>query len=404
MTGVPTLLCLPRVDDAHTVGMRQLTRAAAAATTVLGAGAAAVAAGRRAAGATLRPHRSGSGGVPVPAGFHGATLTVHSAGAGHIVLSRAQASLLPGRYALTGRGFRALIGPVLPEATEKAGADTVVRRLDRVVSGDPVCGARVRLTPELYEGNPREALGLDCEDLKIAGELGPLPAWYLPGDRTTWTLTVHGLGTTRAQPLALFPFFARHRLPVLDMGYRGDRAAPATPDGFGHLGDAEWPDLDAALRHALDHGARQVILYGWSTGATMALHTLTRSEHRDRIGGLVLDSPVLDRRATFRALAAARHVPRAVLPLAERAASVRAGLPSERPAVLEDPQVLKVPTLLFHGPADTVAPCGASHRFARLHPDLVTFQEVPDAPHAAMWNAAPDAYEESLRRFMVSLM
>lgn len=384
--------------------MRQLTRAAVAATTVLGAGAAAVAAGRRAAGAALRPDRSGSGGAPVPAGFQGASLTVHFTDSGQIGLTRAQASLLPGSYALTGHGRRALIGPVLQEATERAGAGTVVRRLDHVTGGDLAPGTRVRLTPELYEGNPREALGLDCEDLKIPGDLGPLPAWKLPGDHATWIIAVHGLGTTLAQPFALFPFFDRHRLPVLDVGYRGDPAAPAPPDGFGHLGDTEWPDLDAALRHALEHGARQVILYGWSTGATMALHTVAHSEHRDEISGLVLDSPVLDRRATLRALAAAHRVPRIVLPLAERAARARTGVPEGRPVVLDDPQALKVPTLLFHGSADTVAPCSASYDFARRHPDLVTFEEVQGARHAAMWNADPDSYEESLRRFLVSLM
>jgi dienelactone hydrolase len=384
--------------------MRQLTRAAVAATTVLGAGAAAVAAGRRAAGAALRPDRSGSGGAPVPAGFEGATLTVHSVDSGRIGLTRSHAARLPGRYALTGRGCRALIGPVLEEATEQAGAGTVVRRLDRIIAGDLVPGTRVQLTPELHDGDPREALGLDCADLKVSGELGPLPAWCLPGDHATWTVAAHGLGATLAQPLNLFPFFERHRLPLLDVGYRGDPAAPAPADGFGHLGDTEWPDLDAAVRHALDHGAQQVILYGWSTGATMALHTVAHSEHRDQISGLVLDSPVLDRRATLRALAAGRHVPRFVLPLAERAARARTGVPEGWPVVFDDPVALKVPTLIFHGPADTVAPCRATYDFAQRHPDLVTFQEVPEAAHAAMWNADPDSYEESLRRFLVSLM
>jgi hypothetical protein len=29
---------------------------------------------------------------------------------------------------------------------------------------------------------------------------------------------------------------------------------------------------------------------------------------------------------------------------------------------------------------------------------------VPDAPHAAMWNADPTEYEERLRRFLTPLM
>ncbi|MCZ9337233.1 alpha/beta fold hydrolase, partial [Streptomyces sp. TRM76130] len=82
---------------------------------------------------------------------------------------------------------------------------------------------------------------------------------------------------------------------------RGDAGAPRPPGGLRRFGETEWRDLDAAVRYAVDHGARKVVLLGWSTGATMALHTATRSALRDRIAGLVLDSPVLDWRATVRA-------------------------------------------------------------------------------------------------------
>ena len=62
----------------------------------------------------------------------------------------------------------------------------------------------------------------------------------------------------------------------------------------------------------------------------MALRAAAHSALRDRISGLVLDSPVLDWQATLRALAAARGVPRALLPLAVRAAQGRTGLHGDR--------------------------------------------------------------------------
>ncbi|HEX5567131.1 MAG TPA: alpha/beta hydrolase, partial [Streptomyces sp.] len=146
------------------------------------------------------------------------------------------------------------------------------------------------------------------------------------------------------------------------------------------------------------------VLYGWSTGATMALRTAAHSPVREHISGLVLDSPVLDWRATLRALAGARHVPGALLPLAVRAAQGRARLHPELLAEVADPATLEFPTLVVHGPDDGIAPWGPSRELAEKRPDLVSLHVVGGAPHAAMWNADPQGYEEALRRFLVPLM
>ncbi|MFJ9418558.1 alpha/beta hydrolase [Streptomyces sp. NPDC101227] len=375
--------------------MRRGTAAAVAAMTVLGAGAAAVAVGRYAGDVALKPPPD----RPLPGDSR---LTVHSVTDDLITLTRSFESLRPGVYGLTGAGCHAEIGPVV-HGTPHA-PDTVVRRLTRVTHGTLRPGLRMRLTPQVHIGNPRDALGADSADVDIPGELGPLPAWFVPGVRDTWVITAHGLGTTREHPMIVMPFLRRYRLPVLDIAYRNDLGAPATTDGINHLGDAEWRDLDAAIRYAVRYGAHDVVLYGWSTGATMALRAAGHSALRGRISGLILDSPVLDRHATVRALAAARGVPRALLPLVVRAAEGITGLPVHRPADAVDPATLTVPTLLFHGPDDTIAPWAASRSFAARRTDLITLQPVPHAPHAAMWNADPPRYEEALRRFLTPLM
>jgi pimeloyl-ACP methyl ester carboxylesterase len=156
------------------------------------------------------------------------------------------------------------------------------------------------------------------------------------------------------------------------------------------------------MRFAVDYGARRIVLYGWSTGATMALCALARSSVRGRVGGLVLDSPVLDRRSTVRAAAQSHGVPAALVPLAVRAAEGRIGLHAQR--IADAAEHLVVPTLVVHGPGDTLAPWAASRELAARHPDLVTLHTVRDAPHAAMWNADPAPYEETLRRFLTPLM
>lgn len=380
---------------AHTGEVRLVTAAAVAATTVIGAGAAAVAVGRYASDIALKP----SPDDPFPGDSR---LTVHSATEERIALTRSLASLRPGTYGLTGSGCHAVIGDVIHGVPHPA--DAVVRRLVRVTHGILKPGNRMRLTPQVHLGNPRDALGLDCADVDIPGELDTLPAWFLPGVRDTWVITAHGLGTTREHPMVLMPFLHRHQLPVLDLGYRNDIGGPRTADGINHLGDSEWRDLDAAIRYAVRYGAQDVVLFGWSTGATMALRAAAHSALRARISGLVLDSPVLDRNATIRALATARRVPRALLPLVVRAAEGSTGVPLDRPADAVDPDVLNVPILLFHGPDDIIAPWTASRSLAARRADLITLQPVPHAPHAAMWNADPPSYEEALRRFLTPLM
>ncbi len=380
-------------------GMRRRTTAAVTAATslLLGTGAAAVAAGRYASGTALRPARE-------PAGFRGPELLVHAASPGEVTLSRTVQSVRPGRYGLAGPGCRAIVGEVLgPDG----GADTVVRHLEQVSEGELRPGSRVRLTPQLYAGEPFRALGISSAEVDIHTGLGPMPAWYLTGERDLWVILLHGLGTTREQAMNLMPFLRRHKLPLLVPSYRGDPGAPAPPGGLGRLGTTEWQDVDAAIRYAVRYGARRVLLLGWSVGGTMALRAAAQSGVRDRIAGMVLDSPVLDWRVTLRALAAERRVPAPLRPLLPGAARGRLGMPDASrvglPAEADLPGRRMPPVLVFHGPGDTIAPWRASRELARRHPESVVLETVPDAQHAAMWNAAPGPYEERLRRFLTPL-
>ncbi|MFG3660652.1 alpha/beta hydrolase [Streptomyces sp. NPDC047706] len=375
--------------------MRTVKATAAAVTAMTVAGAAAVAAGRFASDAALKAPP----GRPLPTEPR---LTVHGTAAGRVTLTRALASLHPGSYGLAGNGSHAVVGPVLDSAPHPP--DSVVRRLERVTHGTLEPGDKVWLTPGLHIGDPGTALGLDHTDVEIPGELGPLPAWFVPGARDTWVVMAHGLGTGREHPMNLMTFLHGLRLPVLDLAYRGDPGAPRSPDGLNHLGETEWRDLDAAVRHATAQGAARVVLYGWSTGATMALRTAAHSSVRDRISGLVLDSPVLNWEATLRALAAARRTPGPLLSLAVRAAQGRTGLYGDRVDEAAHPERLTVPALLLHGPDDLVAPWDFSRRLADRRPDLVALHTVRQAPHNAMWNADPTSYEEAVRRFLTPLM
>lgn len=364
---------------------------------MLGATAAAVAAGRYGSNAALRRRRDGL----APPGFDEAGLTVHEVNGDRVTLTRSLGAGLPGRYGLIAPGTHAVVGEVL--GSHDTAPDTLSRRLTSQTEGELKPGRRVWMTPQLYAGTPGSALGIPYTQVQVPGELGELPGWFVPGDRETWIITVHGLGTTQEHPMVALPTLRKLRAPTLNIAYRGDRGAPRQPDGIGHLGATEWRDLDAAMRFALRYGARRLVLYGWSTGASMALHAAAHSALRAHISGLILDSPVLDWRATVRALAA-RRLPGPLVPLAVRAAEGRSGLGPARLGELTSPSWLSAPALVFHSQDDVVAPWEASEAFAEARPELVTLHTLRNAAHAACWNADQEAYEESLRRFLIPLM
>ncbi|MFG2822102.1 alpha/beta hydrolase [Kitasatospora sp. NPDC048365] len=366
--------------------------AAIVAAAAVGTGAAVLLLGRKVSDRVVRP---------APAGPTGpASLRVHDLGAGRVTITRSPESVRPGHYALEwADGGHAVVGEILSTDVQ-----SVSRRLERADSGTLTVGTEVHLTPRVHLGDPRTALGLDFTDTAVTGELGPMPAWHTAGIRGTWVVLVHGPGADRSQALPVLPLLHGLRLPTLTVTHRGDAGAPPSPDGMSHFGESEWRDVESAVRYALDRGAGRVVLYGWSLGATMALQTAARSAWADRIGGLVLDSPVLDWDASVRREAVRAGIPAALAELGALAARGRTGVDLAGFARLAAGGDLHAPTLLLHSPSDSIAPFAAARRLAARREDLVSLQPVPDGEHAALWNADPDRYTEALRRFLTPLL
>ncbi|MFE9426117.1 alpha/beta hydrolase [Kitasatospora sp. NPDC006697] len=375
--------------------MRWGTVVAAATTVVIGAGAVALMVGRRVADLTIRPGHAEVGpvaGEPV--------LKVHRMGEREVVLTRTVASARRGRYAVEWRGGHAVVGEVLA-----TGPQTVTRRVESVAGTPPADGAEVELTNRVLRGDPGSACGLDYMDVVVDGELGLLPAWYVPAIRGTWVILVHGALADRRQALPVLPVLKRLQLPALVVSYRGDQGAPPSPDGMGHFGETEWRDVDAAIRFAKEAGAGRIVLYGWSVGATAVLQTAARSDLRHHLAGLVLDSPVLDPAASVRGVAARAGVPGELVGrLGAWAAEGRTGVDLAGFARIADGTDLAAPTLLLASPQDAVAPFGAADRLAHRRSDLVSLHTVPGAGHGALWNADPAGYEETLRRFLTPIL
>jgi pimeloyl-ACP methyl ester carboxylesterase len=321
-------------------------------------------------------------------------LVAGPAGAGDVQLSPATNpdAARAGTFGLEWQGGYGQIGVV--RSREAAG----VVRAFAARHGAPAAGTAARVDTYAYDGDPRSALGLGFDDVQVHADLGDFPAWYVPAGRSdgTWFVFVHGHDGSRAESLRYLRALHAAGLPVLVPTYRNDVGAPASPDRIDHLGGTEWQDVDAAVHWALDHGARDVVLGGWSMGGTVALQVADRSDAAGRIRGLVLDSPVIDWRDVFRRQGFVRGLPTAETDLAIWVAERRFGLDLGRLDWADRSRDLNVPTLIVHSDADDYVPDGPAKRLAAARADLVTLALVPGAGHTQAWNLDPAGYEQRL--------
>jgi alpha-beta hydrolase superfamily lysophospholipase len=313
---------------------------------------------------------------------------------GRIVLARNEDSERPGVYGLDWTGGHAIVG-----AVTAANADTVTRRL-REVRGYLEPEMDVGVEANVYAGDPRQAFGLRSDKVRVPDELGPMPAWSVPARGDTWAIVVHGINGTPQEGLRLVPTLHRAGLPTLLIAYREDLGAPASPDGFHHMGLTEWRDLAAAARYALAHGARRLLLVGYSMGGAIVAQFMQRSPLASRVAGLVLDAPALDWKRILEFNATRLGFPAlGALPV-EWAIDARIDADWDSLDALQHPEDFQLPILLFHGGDDKVVPISTSDDFAAELPKWVTYYRVPRAGHTESWNVAPALYQRRLRRFL----
>lgn len=279
--------------------------------------------------------------------------------------------------------------------------DTVVRDLVRQ-DGDLRPGEGVTISVYGFVLNPRHAHGLPYEDVVVDGPLGGLPAWLLPGgDR--WAIVVHGRGSSRSESLRILPALQAAGLTVLVCTYRNDEEAPPSPDGRYHLGATEWEDVAAAARFALAAGARELVLVGLSMGGLLALRFARMAPEAEAVVGAVLDSPLLDWRATLAATARRRRIPGPMARLVLHQLQRQIGVSLDDLDESRQGPALRMPVLVVHGSDDPTVPIATSRRLRAAAPDRVTLVELPGVGHVRGWNTDPIAYSGSVVRFLSSL-
>ena len=315
---------------------------------------------------------------------------VLAVGSGRVKLSRDRESLQPGTWGLQWEDGFGWVGRVM--AIDAAG----VEREFRPMIGTPPPGGWASLCGVSRSADPRSLLGMTFTGLSVPGPCGDYPAWFVPGHDSTWVIYVHGRAANRAEGLRTLGALRERGMPGLLITYRNDPEAPRSPDGRYHLGLTEWQDLESAVSYALAHGARDVVIAGYSMGGQVALQFLAHSRLAGRVRGVVLESPTLDWRAVLAQRGRVLHVPAAATWIGEQAASLRAGLDWGQLDRLRHERGITTPILLFHCVHDRFAPVARSEAFARALPSRVTLVLVAGGNHVDAWNADPAAYATRL--------
>ena len=319
--------------------------------------------------------------------------------AGEITLLGSDETRMRGRYGLwfDHDAGHARLGDVIEDGEREVrrGIESVdFGRLDRATRG------RIN---GWYHLGPWE-LEMPYENVVVETELGPAPAWLIRSadDSPRWVIQVHGRGVKRPEGLRAVP-------PAYDAGwnsllisYRNDGDAPESEDRRYGLGGTEWADVVAATRFAVEHGAEEIVLMGWSMGGAISLQAVLRSDEvRERLVGVILDSPAIDWADILRFQGQLNNLPPEFGdlvvrllggPLGSGLTGIAAPIDVEELDPIARADEFDVPMLLMHSVDDGFVPIDGSRRFAAARPDLIEFEQFEGARHTKMWNAEPERW------------
>jgi len=324
-----------------------------------------------------------------------------------ITLAASEESRMSGRY-----GFwfdrdsgHARLGEVI-----EADDHLVRRRIDSVDFGRLDRAVRGRMNGWYHLG-PWE-LDFPYENVLVETGLGPAPAWLVrtPEPSTRWVIQVHGRGAQRAEGLRAVTPGREAGWNTLLISYRNDGEAPESEDRRYGLGGTEWADVLAAVDFAVEHGAEQIVLMGWSMGGMISLQAVLRSARvRERLVGVILDSPAIDwvdiLRSQGRAYGFPGELGDAVSrllggPFGGGLTGIAAPISVEELDPVARAEEFSAPMLLMHSVDDGFVPIDGSRRFAEARPDLIEFEVFEQARHTKLWNHDPERWNGLVRGWL----
>lgn len=326
-------------------------------------------------------------------------LVILSNEAGRVVVNRTDESDREGVWGLEGDDAYAQVATIVRVT------DVDVERGVRSLDGELGPSDRARIDTDAFTGDPLSAHGIGWEPARAPSDIGPHPAWFVDGRRSTWVIFAHGRGNDRlGESLRIIPGLVEQGFPVLAITYRNDQGATRNDSGLRFWGLEEWRDLDAAVELGVRKGAKDFVIVGSGFGAEVVSMFLHESERVDLVRGVIFDSPVLDLEAVARQYASDEGTPWFVSWVGRRLVSIRFGMDwgelDQQARVAE----FDVPILLMYGANDSVTSTEEFERFSDAIPHLVVPERFEQGGHTDLWNIDSDRYESSIAEFMLQVV
>ena len=325
-----------------------------------------------------------------------------------VVLDATPDTTVEGRYAIYFDGGRAhaVVGRIIAYVPREG---SITREVLEVVGGDLRTATRGWWSGSVY-AHPQE-LGLDAEDVTIELPVGPAPAWLMraPNALATWAIMVHGRGATRSEGLRAVPAAHLLGMNALLISYRNDGDAPYAPDRRYGLGVTEWRDVEAAIDYAVAHGAKDVVLFGYSMGGAITLQAADLARNRRHILAMVLDAPVINWVNVLAHQAQLNRIPDYVgrysqlmlsHPVGRRITGLAAPVDLKSMDWVSRAVELRTPTLVLHSVDDDFVPYEPTSELARRNPEMVTFEPFSKARHTKEWNVDPERWDNAVEGWL----
>jgi alpha-beta hydrolase superfamily lysophospholipase len=305
-----------------------------------------------------------------------------------------------------GTGYGQL-GPV----TEVKDDTTVTRPYTHLAGTKPTAGLDATLHGVAYPRISGVADLPEWSEVTVEAPFGDFPAWLAGGESKTWAITVHGRGAHRDEALRILPTLTDAGLSTLMISYRNDEGAPATDDRLAAFGVTEWEDLEAAVRFALDRGASDVILVGFSMGGAISMAFLEESDLAGRVSGVILEAPAIDLAEMVANRAGDTDlipgvpwkVPITLTVSARQIAGLMHGVNWAQLSYVDRPGSIQVPALIIHGDADGTVPLSVGEQLATRLGEAATFEVFEGADHVRSWNVDPERYQRIVGDFLAGL-
>lgn len=314
---------------------------------------------------------------------------------GTVTLSKDAESLEPGTWGLDAPEAYAQAGPIRDEND-----DAVERRANRV-DGTLRLGDLVDVDGYAYPQDPAAAFDFPVSEIDIVTPLGEQPAWLAEGRSDRWAVFVHGRGARRNECFRLLAILREeHDYSGLCVSYRNDPDGPQDPSGLYRQGAQEWRDVEPAVQYALDHGAKDLVLAGFSMGGQITANLLRHSALAEDVDAVIWDAPLLDWGPTIALGAKDRGVPSWLVPIGLQASEWRVGVDYADLNQIDHAESFALPILMFHGTADATVPVSVADRFAAAAGDNVRYERVKGAGHVQAWNRDRQRYRNAVAEFL----